>query len=286
VFFGEGLATSLEDFGAQGSWPTHPALLDWLAVEFRTRKWDVKHIVRLLVNSATYRQSSVATAELRQRDPYNRWFARQGRFVLDAESIRDNALAVSGLLVAKFGGRSVKPYQPAGYWAYLNFPRREWQHDSGEEQYRRGLYTYLCRTFPHPSMLAFNATSREACTVERARSNTPLQALALLNDPSYVEAARALAERIVTSGDSSPESRIGYAYRQVLSRPAQSSEVQILAALYAKHLGQYRDDRKAASELLRVGQRPAPTNIDPADLAAWTSVARVILNLHETITRR
>ncbi len=284
--FGSGLATSLEDFGAQGSWPTHPALLDWLAAEFQSNRWDVKHMVRLLVTSASYRQTSVATAELRQRDPYNRWFARQGRFVLDAELIRDNALAVCGLLVPKFGGRSVKPYQPAGYWAYLNFPRREWQPDKGEDQYRRGLYTYWCRTFPHPGMLAFNATSREACTVERARSNTPLQALTLLNDPSYVEAARALAERIVTSGESSPESRIGYAYRQVLSRAAQPTEVQVLAGLYGKHLAQYRADRKAAEELLRVGERPAPSNIDPAELAAWTSVARVILNLHETITRR
>jgi hypothetical protein len=299
LLFGSGLATSLEDFGAQGSWPTHPALLDWLAVEFvspspqpltpegrRAAGWDVKHMVRLLVTSATYRQSSAATAQLRQRDPYNRWFARQGRFAIDAELIRDNALAVSGLLVAKFGGRSVKPYQPAGYWAYLNFPRREWQHDKGEDQYRRGLYTYWCRTFPHPSMLAFNATSREACTVERARSNTPLQALALLNDPSYVEAARALAERIVTCGESSPESRIGYAYRQVLSRAVQPAEVQVLAGLYGKHLSQYRADRKAAAEILRVGERPAPANIDAAELAAWTSVARVILNLHETITRR
>jgi hypothetical protein len=292
LFLGSGLAASLEDFGAQGSWPTHPALLDWLAVEFRSSSspnasgWDVKHIVRLLVTSATYRQTSAVTADLRQRDPYNRWFARQGRFVLDAELIRDNALAVSGLLVEKFGGRSVKPYQPAGYWAYLNFPRREWQPDRGEDQYRRGLYTYWCRTFPHPGMLAFNATSREACTVERARSNTPLQALTLLNDPSYVEAARALAERIITSGESSPEGRIAYVYRQVLSRGAGPAEVQVLAGLYGKHLAQYRADRQAASELLRVGDRPAPANIDSAELAAWTSVARVILNLHETITRR
>jgi hypothetical protein len=286
LYFGSGLAASLEDFGAQGAWPTHPALLDYLAVEFRESGWDVKHLVRLLVTSATYQQTSVATAELRQRDPYNRWFARQGRFVLEAELIRDNALAVSGLLTAKFGGRSVKPYQPAGYWAYLNFPRREWQHDKGEDQYRRGLYTYWCRTFPHPSMLAFNASSREACTVERTRSNTPLQALTLLNDPSYVEAARALAERIVRSGESSPESRIRYAYRQVLSRAAQPAEVQLLASLHGKHLAQYRADRKAAEELLRVGEQPAPPDIDAAELAAWTSVARVLLNLHETITRR
>jgi Protein of unknown function (DUF1553)/Protein of unknown function (DUF1549)/Planctomycete cytochrome C len=285
LLFGSGLATSLEDFGAQGAWPTHPALLDWLAVEFHRSGWDVKHLVRLLVTSATYRQASVATAELQQHDPYNRWFARQGRFVLDAEFIRDNALAVSGLLVPKFGGRSVKPYQPAGYWAYLNFPRREWHADVGEDQYRRGLYTYWCRTFPHPSMIAFNATSREACTVERAHSNTPLQALALLNDPSYVEAARTLAERTIAA-ESSPEGRIGYVYRQALSRAPEPAEAQVLARLYDKHLAQYRADGKAAAELLSVGQRPVPPRIDQAELAAWTSVARVILNLHETITRR
>jgi hypothetical protein len=295
LYFGRGLATSLEDFGSQGAWPTHPALLDWLSVEFRESGWNVKHMVRLLVTSGTYRQSSQVSPELRQRDPFNRWLARQGCFPLDAELIRDNALAVSGLLVQKFGGRSVKPYQPPGYWAYLNFPTREWQHDKGEDQYRRGLYTYWCRTFPHPSMLAFNAPSREECTVERPRSNTPLQALALLNDPSFVEAARAFAERIMRDGAAgspldardaaSVEQRVQFAYRQALSRPAQPAEVQVLSVLYQKHLAQYRTDRKAAEELLRVGEKPVGNDLDVAELAAWTSVARVVFNLHEMITR-
>jgi hypothetical protein len=295
LYFGRGLASSLEDFGSQGAWPTHPALLDWLAVEFRESGWDIKHMVWLLVTSGAYRQSSQAGPELRQRDPYNRWLARQSRFPLDAEMIRDNALAVSGLLVRKMGGKSVKPYQPPGYWAYLNFPKREWVHDKGEDQYRRGLYTYWCRTFPQPSMLAFNAPSREECTVERPRSNTPLQALALLNDPTYVEAARAFAERILREAEAgSPldardaaaiEQRIQFAYRQALLRPARPEEVKLLSGIYRKHLAQYEADRKSAEELLRVGEKPPAPELNPTELAAWTSVARVIFNLHEMITR-
>jgi hypothetical protein len=190
LFFGQGIVTTLEDFGSQGAWPTHPELLDWLAVEFRDSGWNVKHLVKLMVLSRTYRQTSAVPEAVRLRDPFNRWLARQGRFRLDAEMVRDNALAVSGLLVHKVGGRSVKPYQPAGYWSYLNFPRRDWQKDAGDDQYRRGLYTYWCRTFLHPSLVAFDAPTREECTVERPRSNTPQQALVLLNDPTYVEAAR------------------------------------------------------------------------------------------------
>ncbi len=191
LFHGKGLVTTSDDFGSQGTWPTHPRLLDWLAVEFVESGWNVKHIIRLMVTSETYRQSSFVTPELRQADPYNIWLARQSRFRLNAETVRDNALAVSGLLVKTVGGPSVKPYQPEGYWDHLNFPKRSWEHDTGEKQYRRGLYTYWCRTFLHPSLLAFDASTREECTVERPRSNTPLQALALLNDPTYVEAARA-----------------------------------------------------------------------------------------------
>src|SRR5207237_8814166 len=168
-----------------------PELLDWLAVEFRESGWDVKKVIKLIVTSDTYRQSSLPTEKLLHADPYNLLLARQGRFRLDAEMVRDNALAISGLLSRKVGGPSVKPYQPAGYWAMMNFPKREWQNDKGDDLYRRGLYTYWCRTFPHPSLVAFDAPSREECTVERPRSNTPLQALVLLNDPIYVEAARA-----------------------------------------------------------------------------------------------
>jgi hypothetical protein len=285
LMFGRGIVSSLEDFGSQGSWPTHPELLDWLAVEFMDNGWDIKKMTKLLVMSRTYRQSSYVPRPLRRHDPYNHLLARQARFRLDAEMVRDNALAVSGLLVPKIGGRSAKPYQPAGYWSHLNFPTREYQKDQGPNVYRRGLYTYWCRTFLHPSLLAFDASTREECTVERPRSNTPQQALVLLNDPTYVEAARALAERIVRNGGSGSETRIQFVYRQALCRKARAEEVKLLEALYQKHLAEYRADKQAAGAVLSVGDRPAPKDIDTAELAAWTSVARVILNLHETIMR-
>jgi hypothetical protein len=285
LFYGQGIVTSLEDFGSQGSWPSHPELLDWLAVEFRESGWDVKHLVRLMVLARTYRQVSTVKPDLHERDPYNRLVARQARFRLDAEMVRDNSLAISGLLVRLVGGGSVKPYQPAGYWAMLNFPKREWDNGKGEDLYRRGLYTYWCRTFPHPSLVAFDAPSREECVVERPRSNTPLQALVLLNDPTYVEAARAFAERIVREGGKEPEDRIQFAYRQALQRRAGPAEVQVVQALFHKHLEQYRANPKAAAELLAVGERPASKDLDAAELAAWSSVARVLLNLHETVTR-
>ena len=284
LFYGQGLVTSLEDFGSQGTWPSHPELLDWLAVEFRESGWDVRHLIRLLVTSSAYRMVATASDELRQRDPANRLLARQNRFRLDAELIRDNALAVSGLLSPKIGGPSVKPYQPAGYWAYLNFPPRDWIADKGENQYRRGLYTYVQRTFPHPSLLAFDAPSREECTAERARSNTPQQALVLLNDPTYVEAARVLAEKVVSAGKSEAE-RLTFAYRQVLGRTPRSAESAVLLPLLERHRQQYANDRAAAESLLSVGLAPIGKNVDRVELAAWTSLTRVLLNLHETITR-
>lgn len=283
--FGQGIVRTLDDFGSQGTWPSHPDLLDWLAVEFRESGWDTKHILRLMLTSQTYRQSSRLDESLRHVDPYNYLLARQGRFRLDAEMVRDNALAISGLLSPKVGGRSVKPYQPDGYWDYLNFPRRTYQKDTGDNQYRRGLYTYWQRTFLHPSLQAFDAPSREECTVERPRSNTPLQALVLLNDPTYVESARAFAERIVREGGTDVPSRIQFGYRRALSRPATADEVKLLHALYQHHRKAYAADTKAAEALLKVGDRPAPRDVELAELAAWTSVARVVLNLHETITR-
>jgi hypothetical protein len=284
LFYGQGLVPTLDDFGVQGQLPSHPELLDWLAVEFRESGWDVRHVIRLMVTSSAYRQSSVADAALRARDPYNQLFARQSRFRLDAEMIRDNALAVSGLLVTKVGGPSVKPYQPAGYWAYLNFPTREWVNDTGESQYRRGLYTYWQRTFPHPSLLAFDAPSREECTAERPRSNTPQQALVLLNDPTYVEAARVLAAHVVASAKDDA-TRLEAAYRRVLGRSPREAEAKVLLPLLVKHRKEYQADPAAAAALLSVGQAPAPPGADRPELAAWTSVARVLLNLHETITR-
>lgn len=285
LLFGQGLVKTLDDFGAQGTWPTHPELLDQLAVDFQKTGWNVKQLIKTMVLSRTYRQTSVTSETLKQRDPYNQFYARQARFRLDAEMIRDNALAISGLLVPKIGGPSAKPYQPAGYWAYLNFPKREWQKDAGDNLYRRGLYTYWQRSFLHPSLLAFDASSREECTVERTRSNTPQQALVLLNDPTYVEAARVFAERIVAKGGKTTDERIRYAVRDALQRPARPEEVKILHDLAQKHLTQYQADVKGAQALLRVGERPVPGDMAVHELAAWTSVARVIINLHETITR-
>jgi hypothetical protein len=284
-YFGQGLSKSLDDLGSQGAQPTHPELLDWLAVEFMESGWDVKHLVKLMVLSGTYRQSSRAREDLKERDPFNRLLARQARFRIDAELVRDGALRVSGLLNPHVGGPSVKPYQPPGYWAALNFPTREWQNDSGSAVYRRGLYTHWQRTFLHPSMLAFDAPSREECTVERSRSNIPQQALVLLNDPAYVEAARVFAERIVKEGGKTPEERAAWALQEAVSRPATDAEVKVLAGLYAKHAANYAADRDAAQKLIATGFRPPAKDIDVAELAAWTSVARAVLNLHEVITR-
>lgn len=285
LYFGQGLVKSLDDFGTQGNSPTHPELLDWLAIEFMDSSWNVKQMIELMVMSDTYQQSSFVTDELRAADPSNKWLARQARFRLDAEMVRDNALAVSGLLSPKIGGPSVKPYQPAGYWQHLNFPKRKWQQGQDDELYRRGLYTYWQRTFLHPSLLAFDAPSREECTVERPRSNTPLQALALLNDPTYVEAARALASRVIQEGGSSEAERLNHAFRQVLGRTPSADEAAILIPLYQKHYEQYHADQQATSQLLEVGELPVPSDLESARLAAWTSITRVILNLHETITR-
>lgn len=285
LMFGQGLVKTLEDFGSQGASPTHPELLGWLALEFRESGWNVKHMIKMMAMSRTYRQSSAADPELRRRDPYNQWLARQNSFRLDAEMVRDDALAISGLLSRKIGGPSVKPYQPAGYWSFLNFPKREYDSDHGENQYRRGLYTYWQRTFPHPSLLAFDAPSREECTVDRPRSNTPLQALVLLNDPTYVEAARVFAERIVRQGGNATKDRIQFAVCQALARSATDEEAKLLEALLKKHLEEFKADKSSAEALLHVGDRPQPKDIDVPELAAWTSLARVILNLHETITR-
>ena len=247
--------------------------------------WDVKHMVRLIVNSHPYKQVSTASKQLQTRDPYNRELARQSRWRIEAELVRDNALSIAGLLVPKIGGPSVKPYQPDGYWENLNFPTRTYEADRGESQYRRGLYTWWQRSFLHPSLLAFDAPSREECTAERNRSNIPQQALALLNDPTYVEAARAFAARILSEGGGDTTARITWGWRQALSRAPRADEMSTVRALLDKHLAEYRQDTQAAESLLKVGLLPAPKDVDPAELAAWTNVARVILNLHETITR-
>jgi hypothetical protein len=286
-FFGMGISKTLDDVGSRGEWPTHPDLLDWLASEFVSSGWDVKHMVRLMVTSSTYRQSSIGNPDLRAKDPFNRLLARQSQLRLKAELVRDNALAISGLLSDAIGGRSVYPYQPDGYWDNCNTFRGPliYSADEGKNQYRRGLYTYWKRSFLHPSMLAFDAPTREECTAERTMSNTPMQALVLLNDPTYVEAARVFAERILKEGGDTPEAKIDYAYERALCRKPTEAERAVLLELCGKHMTEYASDPESAKHLIATGFAPLPENVDLAELAAWTSVARTILNLHETITR-
>jgi hypothetical protein len=285
LLFGQGISRTLEDLGSQGEWPTHPELLDWLAVEFMESGWDVKHMLRLLVTSGAYRQSSRASRELVERDPYNRLYARQSRFRLDAEMVRDNALAISGLLSGKMGGPSVHPYQPRGYWTFLNFPPREWEDSTGEDQHRRGLYTWWQRTFLQPSLLAFDAPTHEECVAERIRSNVPQQALVLMNDPTYVEAARVFAEHIVRQGGASFEARARWAYERAVGRAPRAEEIALLSQLFRKHRAEYRAKPGDARALLAAGRGSAPKDLAAEELAAWTSVARAILNLPEVITR-
>ncbi len=283
--FGRGLSDRLDDVGSQGAAPTHPDLLDDLARGFVDSGWDVKALVKRIVMSNTYRQSSQPRPELRQSDPFNRLLARQNRYRLEAEAVRDHALAVSGLLVRTIGGRSVRPYQPKGYYAQLNFPAREYEVDTGDHLYRRGVYTHWQRTFLHPMLKAFDAPSREECAAQRARSNTPLAALTLLNDPTFVEAARIFARRIVTEAGDDPEARATWAYKQALGREPGDEVRAILVEVYREHRAQYEADPAAAMALVNVGASATPAELNVAELAAWTSVARVILNLHEGITR-
>ena len=284
-FFGLGLSKVVDDLGAQGELPPNQPLLDWLACEFVDSGWDVKHMVRLIVNSQVYQESSVSSKKLRARDPQNRELAVQSRWRLDAELVRDNALEVSGLLVDRIGGPSVKPYQPDGYWENLNFPTRTYEVSTNLDQYRRGLYVWWQRSYLHPSLQAFDAPTREECAAERNRSNIPQQALVLLNDPTYVEAARALAVRILKEGGADAKSRLTWAWRQVLSRAPRADELKTIGALLEKQLAEYRSDSKSAESLLKIGQLPSPKDLDQSELAAWTNIARAILNLHETITR-
>jgi hypothetical protein len=264
--FGRGLVETSEDFGSQGSPPTHPELLNWLATEFVAQKWSQKALLRTIVLSATYRQSSAVPAALAERDPYNRLFARGPRVRLEAEMIRDVMLAVSGLLSEKISGPSVFPLQPDGIWN-MPYNSDKWTVSQGEDRFRRSLYTFWRRTSPYPSFMTFDATSREFCAVRRVRTNTPLQALTLLNDPASFEAARALAGRMVAGG-TTPAARASTGVKLVLTRPSQPQEVERLVALYEQELAHYR--KRGESE---------------PELAAWTMVANVLLNLDEAITK-
>lgn len=297
LFFGTGLSRSLGDFGGQGQPPSNPELLDRLAVEFYSSGWDIKKLVKTLVTSRAYRQSSLVPSNLRERDPYNELFARQARFRLPAEMVRDNALALAGLLNREIGGASVKPYQPAGYYRHLNFPVRKYKQDTDKRIYRRSLYMHWQRQFLHPMLKAFDAPSREECTSERPQSNTPVAALNLLNDPTFIEAARVLAERILK--EAQPNDRLNQAFQITLNRPPTPEEKATLGQLFTYAEADFKKNPKSASALINIGQTKSETsdNSDPSDkseksdlpdpilLATWTTITRALLNLSETTTR-
>ena len=294
--FGTGMVETEEDFGTQGELPSHPELLDWLAVGFQTgnlqgsdgaaRPWDVKALLRMIVTSATYRQASRVTSDRLAKDPRNRLLSRAPRPRLEAEMVRDQSMALSGLLSRKLGGPSVYPPQPPGLWQAAFNGQRTWATSTGEDRYRRGLYTFWRRTIPYPSMATFDAPSRELCSVRRPRTNTPLQALVTLNDPVYVEAAQALARRVVREGGASPEERIGYALRLCLCRPSGTpAQAQALLRLYRSEREHYARDPEAAKKLATDPLGPLPDGMDAAELAAWTVVANVLLNMDGVLTR-
>ncbi|MCH7990223.1 MAG: DUF1553 domain-containing protein, partial [Planctomycetes bacterium] len=287
-YFGVGIVKTTEEFGSQGEWPSHPQLIDWLATEFFQNGWDVKRMQKLIVMSGTYRQSSKVTPELFKKDPENRLLARGPRFRLDAEMIRDNALFLSGLLVEKIGGKSVKPYQPAGLWnavGYTDSNTANFVQDHGDNLYRRSMYTFWKRTSPPPTMASFDAPSRESCTVRRERTNTPLQALILMNDVQFVEAARKLAERMMTEAGSKPKQRIAFAFRMATSRRPTADETAVLLEIYHVHLAEYQKDKQAALKLVSVGEIKRNEALDVSELAAWTMIANLIFNLDETVTK-
>jgi hypothetical protein len=284
TYFGIGLSKVLEDLGSQGEWPTHLELLDWLAAEF-IDGWDMKKLVRTIVTSHTYRQSSVSSPGLDEKDPENRLLARQSRFRVDAEIVHDISLATAGLLKERFGGPSVRPVQPEGYLLAMNFPKREYSASHGDDLYRRALYTQWQRTFLHPSLLTFDAPTREECTVNRVNSNTPLQALVLMNDPIFVEAARVFAQNVLAQGGRKLDAQLEWAFRRALNRNPEKAERKILSDLHKKNLLQFKAHPEQARELLRVGEAPLPGDADLVELAAMTTVTRSILNMHEVITR-
>ncbi|MGO4885260.1 MAG: PSD1 and planctomycete cytochrome C domain-containing protein [Bryobacteraceae bacterium] len=290
--FGTGLSKVLEDLGSQGEWPVNPELLDWLAAEFMhpewdaqgAHDWDVRHIIRTIVLSHTYRQASLSSAQIDERDPDNRLLARQNRYRVDAEVVHDIALSVSGLLVERFGGPSVRPYEPPGYLAAMNFPKREYSASRGADLYRRALYSEWQRTFLHPTLQTFDAPTREECTVNRVGSNTPLQALDLMNDPIFVESARVFAQNIEKQGGAAFDGQLDWAFERALDRKPSADERKILQGLYRDSLARFRASPDAAAELMRVGEALNAGTTEP-ETAAMAMVARAILNLHETITR-
>ena len=286
--FGVGLVKTSEDFGVQGELPSHRELFDWLAAEFIREGWDIKKVHRLILTSATYRQSSHVGAAAYAADPENRLLSRGPRMRLAAEEIRDNALAVSGLLVRRLGGKSVYPYQPKGLWTELNNRpgySRQYPQGQGEDLYRRSLYTFWKRTVPSPMLKTLDAPEREFCTLQRSRTNTPLQSLLLLNGPQFIEAARQMAGRVVQEGGDSVEARVVFSFRLATGRRPTKEEATLLASVYQSELSRFRGDEAAARKLLQVGEARQVSQLDVAEQAAWTSVTRMLLNLDEAITK-
>jgi hypothetical protein len=298
TLFGTGLVKTAEDFGVQGESPSHPELLDWLAVTFATgvstsiqnpkskiqnQPWDLKALIRLIVTSTTYRQSSVSTPEKREKDPANRLLSYSPRYRWPAFMLRDQALAVSGLLVDKPGGPPVKPYQPEGVWEDFSYGKIVYQQDHGEALYRRSLYTFWRRSVA-PTEL-FDTSARRVCTVRVEQTNTPLQSLTLLNDVTFVEAARKLAERMMKEGGRTPERRIGWALRAVTAQRATTAQVKVLAGSFQRYLAKFQADKEGALKLLSVGESPREKGLDAAELAAYATAANTILNLDQTLCK-
>jgi hypothetical protein len=283
MYFGTGLVKTVEDFGTQGDWPSHPELLDWLALEFVRSGWDTKALQKLIVTSATYRQSSKVTPDLQERDPENRLLARGPRVRLAPEMIRDAALAAAGLLQESLGGPSVKPYQPAGLWKEISMQDMDYVESSGRDLYRRGLYTFWKRTIAPPMMVNFDAANHESCTVRESRTNTPLQALNLMNDVTFLEAGRAIGQRMLKEGGKTPEQRLDYGFRLVTGRHPSKQEATLLAGSLSYHLDYFSSDPAKATPYLKQGQSP----VDPAlqDLAAYAAVGNLLLNLDEAVTK-
>jgi hypothetical protein len=285
--FGTGIVRTSGDFGVAGELPTHPELLDWLAVEFRESGWDVKKFFKLMVTSATYRQAATTTPEKLEKDPQNQLLSRGPRFRIDAEMVRDYALAASGLLVPKIGGPSVKPYQPPGVWEAIAMNvsnTRSYQRDTGENLYRRSMYTFWKRMAPPASMDIFNAPNREFCVVRRERTNTPLQALVTLNDEQLIEAARHLATKSIQAGESFDE-RLQAMSQRVLCRPLTSDEVHVVRSSYEELSAYYEGHADDAKQLITVGESAPEPSIQPATLAAWTMVANELMNLDEVLNK-
>jgi len=292
MLFGNGIVATSADFGSQGEWPSHPELLDWLAIDFVESGWDQKALIRRLVSSASYRQDSSATAGQRELDPKNRLLGRGPRFRLPAEFIRDQVLATSGLLVPRIGGPSVQPYQPPGLWKEVSHfgsspaTKQVFVQDKGEKLYRRSLYTIVKRTSPHPGMSAFDAPNREMCIMERGVTNTPLQALVTLNDPQFAEASRVYAAKLIHSTpDAADSDRLLIAFEEVTGRPPKDAEINALSSLLNDEKERYRNDSESAGKMISVGESPTAEGIDAVEQAVWTQISTLLFNLSETLTR-